>query len=148
MTTIVLWIDSNIDDQENQAYVKELKSIGSLRLKVFKDIGSAIEQLKYIEFQETKIVISDSLYSGLIKSFKENILEMYIAPKIIIFTKNKDNFIKENKDYKDDKNTFYTFGGIATTIEEVKEFLINKKTKEIKKREDVQLTFEYIDKKE
>ena len=137
MTTIVLWIDSNIDDQENQAYVKELKSIGSLRLKVFKDIGSAIEQLKYIEFQETKIIISGSLYSDLIKGFKENILEMCIAPKIIIFTKNKDNFIKENKDYKDDKNTFYTFGGIATTIEEVKEFVINKKNKEIKKQEDI-----------
>ena len=137
MTTIVLWIDSNIDNQENQEYVKELKSIGSLRLKVFKDIGSAIEQLKYIEFQETKIVISDSLYSDLIKGFKENILEMYIAPKIIVFTKNKDNFIKENKDYKDDKNTFYTFGGIATTIEEVKEFVINKKNKEIKKQEDI-----------
>ena len=123
MTTIVLWVDANIDNSENTEYVKELESIGSLRLKLFKNIEEAIEQLKYLEFQETKVIISGSFYSEFIKSFKENILKMYIAPKIIVFTKNKENFVKENKDYK--------------------------KIKEIKKQyDDVQLTFERIDKKE
>ena len=36
MTTIVLWIDANIDNEENQEYIKELNSNGSIRLKLFK----------------------------------------------------------------------------------------------------------------
>ena len=149
MTTIVLWVDANIDNSENTEYVKELESIGSLRLKLFKNIEEAIEQLKYLEFQETKVIISGSFYSEFIKSFKENILKMYIAPKIIVFTKNKENFVKENKDYSSNENVFYTFGGIATSFNEIKEFLKEKKIKEIKKQyDDVQLTFERIDKKE
>ena len=149
MTTIVLWVDANIDNSENTEYVKELESIGSLRLKLFKNIEEAIEQLKYLEFQETKVIISGSFYSEFIKSFKENILKMYIAPKIIVFTKNKENFVKENKDYSSNENVFYTFGGIATSFNEIKEFLKEKKIKEIKKQyDDIQLTFERIDKKE
>ena len=145
MATIVLWIDANIDNYENQEYVKELKLDSSIRLKLFKNIEQAIEQLKYIEFKETKIIISGIFYNEFIKKFKENILDMYIAPKIIIFTRDRENFIKLNKDYYNDK--FYSYGGIVTSFYEVKEFL---KTKEIKvrKQEDVQLTFEYIEKKE
>ena len=146
MTTIVLWIDANIDNEENKEYIKELNTNGSIRLKLFKNVESAIEQLKYIEFKETKIIISGSLYNEFIKNFKEKILEMYIAPKIIIFTKNKEDFIKLNKDYNNDK--FYIYGGIVTKFNDIKEFLKNKDKKEIKKQEDVQLTFEYIDKKE
>ncbi len=145
MATIVLWIDSSLDNDENKGYIKELKQIGSIRLKLFKNIEAAIEQLKYIEFKETKIIISGSLYSEFLKSFKENILEMYIAPKIIIFTKDKENFIKINEDYYKDINKFYTYGGIAISFNEIKEFLIDKEIKPIKKQEDLQLTFEYID---
>ena len=148
MATIVLWIDANVDDEENSSYANELELIGSLRVSKFKNIENALEQLKKIEFQETKIIISGSLYSELIKIFKENILDMYIAPKIIVFTKDKENFIHINKDYQNDKNEFFTFGGIATTFEEIKDFLMKDKFKEIKKQDDVQLTFEYIDQKE
>ena len=63
MTTIVLWIDANIDNEENKEYIKELNTNGSIRLKLFKNVESAIEQLKYIEFKETKIIISGSLYN-------------------------------------------------------------------------------------
>ena len=146
MTNIVLWIDANIDNEENREYIQELKLNGSIRLKLFKTVEAAIEQLKYIEFKETKIIITGSLYSQFVKSFKENILDMYIAPKIIIFTRDKDNFIKLNKGYNNDK--FYVYGGIVTSFDEIKEFLKNKEIKEIKKQEDDQLTFEYIDKKE
>ena len=148
MSTIVLWIDADIDNEENKEFIKELKSIGSLRLKLFSNIENAIEQLKYLEFQETKIIISDIFYSEFVKSFKENILDMYVAPKIIVYTKNKENFIQENNDYTNEENKFFTSGGIATTFNELKEFLIDKKEEEIRKQDEVQLTFDYIDKKE
>ena len=121
MTTNVLWIDANLDNYENQEYVKELKLDSSIRLKLFKNIEQAIEQLKYIEFKETKIIISGIFYNEFIKKFTENILDIYIAPKIIIFTRDRENFIKLNKDYYNDK--FYSYGGIVKSFYEVKEFL-------------------------
>ena len=127
MTTIVLWIDTYLDNTENQEYIKELNSNGSIRLKLFKNVESAIEQLKYLEFKETKIIITGSLFTEFVKSFKENILEMYLAPKIIIFTKNKEEFIKLNKDYNSDK--FYIYGGIVTSFNDIEEFLKNKEKK-------------------
>ena len=69
MTTIVLWIDANIDNKENQEYIKELNTNGSIRLKLFKNVESAIEQLKYIEFKE--IIISSSLYTEFVKNLKK-----------------------------------------------------------------------------
>ena len=148
MSIIVLWIDSNIENEENKVVINELKSIESLRLKLFKNIETAFEQLKYIEFKETKIIISEDLYSEFLKSFKEKILEMYVAPKIIIYAKNKENFIKTNKDFNNNKNKFYTFGGVATSYKELKLFLMNYKINEIKKQEDVELTIERIEQKE
>ena len=46
MATIVLWIDANVDDEENSSYANELELIGSLRVSKFKNIENALEQLK------------------------------------------------------------------------------------------------------
>ena len=44
---------------------------------------------------------------------------------------------------------FYNFGGVVENFNEVKKFLITSdKQKKFKNSDDVQLTFEYIDKKE
>ena len=72
---------------------------------------------------------------------------MCVSPKIIIFTRNKQTFIENNKDYKN--NTFYNFGGVVDTFQEVVKFLRSEsKLKKINNADDVQLTFEYIDEKE
>ena len=102
--------------------------------------------MKYIEFQETKVIISGRLYNEFVKKFKENIIDMCVAPKIIIFTQNKEKFIENNKDYQKNINLFYTYGGIATTFDEIKKFLKGEIIpQKMKKLEDIQLTFEYID---
>ena len=147
MVTTVLWIDANLDNKENSAYIKELQSIGTLRLILFQTIKEAIEQLKYFKFLKTKIIINGSLFYDFIKSFKDNILDIKLTPHIMVFTKKEENFIKENENYKDDKNIFYVFSGIATSFEGVKEFLKNKKIEYIKKQKDTQLMFAYINKK-
>ena len=141
-----IWIDENIDNEENTKYSKKLESMGLLSLKLFKEVDEAINHMKNINFQETKVIICDNLYSEFIKKFKENIIDMCVAPKIIVFTKNKEKFIKNNKEYQNNSNLFYKFGGIATTFDEIKKFLKNKnQPQKMKKSEDIQLTFEYID---
>ena len=75
MATIVLWIDADIEKEEYKKYIKDLETIGAIKIELFKNIEAAIEQLKNIEFKETKIIINDSLFSEFMKSFKENISE-------------------------------------------------------------------------
>ena len=139
-------IDENIDNEENTKYLKKLESIGLLSLKLFKEVYGAINHMKNINFLETKVIISDSLYSEFVEQFKENIRDMCVAPKIIVFTKNKEEFNKNNKEYRNNSNLFYKFGGIVTTFDEIKQFLKNEnKSQKMKKTDDIQLTFEYID---
>ena len=116
----VIWIDSNLDNEEIKYYINQLKLLGTLKLNSFKDVNQAIKYIKFIEFEETRIILSDSLYSEFINRFKENIVDICISPKIIIFTKNKNEFIRNNKDYN--KNLFYSSGGIATSSCKVKFF--------------------------
>ena len=143
----VIWIDEDLDNEKNKKYAEELNSFGSLIVRLFKNLDKAIGHLKYIEFQETKVIVSGKLYPEFVKKFKENIIDMCVAPKIIIFTRNKQTFVKSNKDYQN--NTFYNFGGVVDTFQEVVKFLRSEsELKKINNAEDVQLTFEYIDKKE
>ena len=102
--------------------------------------------MKYIEYQETNVIVSGKLYHEFVKKFKENIIDMCVAPKIIIFTKNKENFIMNNRDYQN--NTFYNFGGVVDSFQEVINFLNDeRKSVKIKNTDDKQSIFEYIDEK-
>ena len=142
----MIWIDANIDNKENVAYRKELSSIGSIRLRLAKNVDKAIKYLKNIDFHETKIIVSGRLYPEFIKSFKENIIDIYVAPKIVVFTRNKQKFLEYNKDYLDEDNIFYSSGGVATSFEEIKKLLLNECIlNKLDKPDDTLLTFEYID---
>jgi len=62
----VIWIDENIDSEENIEYSKELDSLDSINFKTFKEINEAINYLKLIQFEETKVIINGRLYSEFI----------------------------------------------------------------------------------
>jgi hypothetical protein len=145
----VIWIDSNVYNEENAQYRKELESIWYFKVKCFENIKEAINYLKEIQFVETKIVVSGRLYTEFLSKFIENLKEINVIPKIIIFAKEKESFIKNNQKYEEYINhSFYNFGGIKTTFEEIKNFLINQNygNKVYKnKEENIQMTFEYID---
>ena len=141
----VIWIDENIDSEENIEYSKELDSLDSINFKTFKEINEAINYLKLIQFEETKVIINGRLYSEFIENFKENILDMCVAPKIIVFTRSKEKFMEFNKECLAN-NPFYTFGGIATSFKEVEKFIkIKNESKNKLKFDESQFTFDYID---
>ena len=141
----VIWIDPNIDNEENTKYIKELQDINCFNIRYFKNVVDAITLIKSIRFIETNIIISGSLYSEFVEKFKENITNIFIIPKIIIFTLNKEKFLENYQNIN--SNSFFNLGGIQTSFKKIKEFLftpVNKKDIE----EENQLTFEYIDCKE
>ena len=144
----IIWIDENIENRENQGYSELLEKSQLLKNKCTK-IEEAIEILKKISFEEVKIIIAGRLYQNFVESFKQNIKDMKVAPKIIVFTMDKKSFLDYNPTYNNDDNKFYTFGGIATTFEEVKSFLQNKTEPEKNNEfEEDRLSFDYIDSKE
>ena len=82
--------------------------------------------MKSILFEETKIIVSGRLFNEFINTFKENINDICFIPKNIIFTGKEERFLGYNQDYQKIENKFYTFGGLATIIDEVKDFLKKK----------------------
>ena len=150
-----IWIDPNISNEENSGYVDNIEKNNNIKLKLFKNINEAICYMKKLEFEETKVIISGRLYIDFVKTFKENLIDMCIAPKIIIFTSNEKRFLDRNKEYPNVDN-FYHLGGIATIEDEIIEFLTNNEIKNIKKIDskniqetyESKLIFEYIDCKE
>ena len=89
---IVIWIDPQIDNEENTEYASKFKSMNFLSIKLYKNVNDAIIFMKTIHFEETKIIVSGKLFPELIRSFKEN---------------EKNNNNKANKFHKDTKPTKY-----------------------------------------
>ena len=168
MALNLIWVDSNIDNEENSAYLEILKNYVFLKVKYFKEVDEAINKIKEFEFIEIIIIISGRLYIKFIENFKKNLKDIYIIQKIIIFTGSKTKFIEYNKQYKELFNhPFYNLGGIKTSFNEVKQFILNeielyKSLNEVSSNDKIDiynnkildrddegsLTFEYIDCKE
>jgi len=149
--TNIIWIDPNVYNGENSNYFEELENIKNTKISRFTNVDDALEPIKSLKFSETTIIISGSLYTEFIKKFEENLTDIFIIPKIIIFTLNKEKFLENNKIYNDKYNSFYNLGGIQTSFSDIKNFLLKPLSKPINKKdiiEDQKLTFEYIDSKE
>ena len=163
----VIWIDENVDNFENTGYLKELNSLG-YNVQCFKNVDEGFDLVKSIKFESTKIIISGRLYFKFIQKFIDNLNEIYVIPKIIIFTRNREKFIQNNKINEDIINhPFFNFGGIRVIISDVIKFLkdeiVQNGVKRIKsdknrylnnneildnrleKKDAAKLTFEYID---
>ena len=144
----VIWIDEALESLENKEYAQKLNSFGSFETYLFTNVDQAIVNMKLIKFQQTFIIVSGKLYyPEFVEKFKDNIKDMCFAPKILIFTKNKHDFVMTSRIQN---NTFYNFGGVYDRFDDIIEFLRaeTQSKLEIKKADNVQLTFEYIDNKQ
>ena len=148
----IIWISSNENNEIINKYLKELENTIFYEANLYNSIEKSINEIKKIRFEETIIVINDNLYIEFIKKFQQEINNIYIIPKIIIFTDNKEEFINKNIEYKKIiEHPFYNSGGIKTDINEIKQFILNpicKQKLNINREDDKLLSFEYIDCKE
>ena len=148
----IIWIDAKVENEENTSYLKSLEGIANTKISCYKNIDDAVVFIKRLKFSETNIIISGRLYADFIQRLKDILGDIFIIPKIIVFTSNKEEFLKYNKDFDEKKNTFYNFGGIKTSFDEIKDFLMKPTVVEEKneknKNLENNLTFEYIDCKE
>ena len=87
--------------------------------------------IKKIKFSETNIIISVLICNEFIEKFEENWTDIFIIPKIIIFTSNKERFIENNKNYNDKYTSFYNLGGIQTSFDDIKKFILKPLSKSL-----------------
>ena len=141
----IIWIDKNVNDNENKAYLNEVNFSNTQQdinihefnndnilndIKTFIDIKSGINYLKKLKFVQVIVIISGSFFKDFIIKLKKNYKDIYVIPKIIIFTteKRKKSLIKDFNYNEKNKNNFIWFGGIKTTFEEVKYFINSQQT--------------------
>ena len=124
MKSYVQWIETDNSNTENKNYFEELTSIDSIDFKLFNDIDKAITSLISITLLEDPlIIINSNLFSEYIKKLIENKSNIKYTPKIIVFTKDKQDFIENNEEYINNNEKSYIILGIATTFEEIKKML-------------------------
>ena len=128
----IIWIDKNINNIENQSYLTILKE-GNFKIDTYKDIESGLKEIKDKKnnFKDIYVILSGLFYQDFILKFKENLKNIFVVPKFIIFTSDKELFLEKNSNIKDFiENKFYNLGGIQTLVEGVyDDFLINKSWK-------------------
>ena len=153
----LIWIDANVNNNENKSYVEQIKSFMSVNLSCFEKISEAINYIKKIEFNQTYIICSGRFYPDFIIEFKSIINDLMICPKIIIFCGNANSYLKRNKDNDilSINHPFYNSGGVKDAFEEVKDFLLQKNPKnietmsfEIIHTDEDKFNFEFISNKE
>ena len=163
----LFWIDKNIYNDENTRYYTELFSLirkspctySFFRIERFMTIPDFFKYLKFIKFEVTIFIISGSLYYDFISRFIHELNSIFVIHKIIIFTSNQNNL---SEDYRLENiiyNQFYNYGGIKTSYEEIKDFILNEikndkkyvksynNLKEDKKLNENPFIFEYVDSK-
>ena len=149
MESKVIWIDENIDNEENTTYIDDLESSFSVKITPCKNVYTAINKLKEIKFIETKVIISGKLYNEFVRMFKDSITTIFVAPKIIVFTKDKTKFLENHRNFENNDNIFYNHCGVADSLIEIIKFLKNEiVSNKINIADNARLTFEYIESKE
>ena len=152
----ILWIDPNVNNTENNFYKSYIQeNYPKTEIFSFDNVDNAIKNIKSLSFEDIFVIISGRLYKEFILKFINNLIEIKVIPKIIIFTGNRDKFIEFNKDLNKKilTNKFYFLGDIRTTFDDILNFLTsdNWKTKltlnEVKYEgeESNELTFEYVE---
>ena len=120
-----IWIDQNIDNEENKKYRIKLSHIIGLEIIPYDNISLALEYLKTLKFIPIFIIVSGRLYPEFIIAFKANIKIFTICPKIIIFTSNKQKFYEFNKEIKLDlvNHPFFN-SGVFDNYQDLKKFIL------------------------
>ena len=147
MNTFIIWLDPNIDGEENKSYFDELISYNYYVVRV-KTVEEAMKEIYNIYFKDVFIIVSGSLFLEFYNEFKANLYRISIVPKIVIFTSNAkefENSLGENK--KIIGNKFYNIGGIKTDLDQIKQFIkdysVKKNKNPIKIDEENFLNFDY-----
>ena len=160
MIDTILWVDENINNEENQFYCSEIKREYNINVDKFTDINSLYEKMMNIKFKVIMVIISGKFCEDFINRLKDEIPVLYSILITIVFTKNKDLIIellqKKYSEYLEEG--FFNIKNVVSDFNNIKNILFNLEKAEntriklgnIHKPKDYKncFNFEYIDKSE
>jgi len=125
----IIWIDENVNNEENIINLTKLRK-GNFKIETYEDIESGLNILlnkdKY--FKNIYLILGESFYIDFILKFKNNLMNIFVVPKIVILIKNEKLFKEKNSNIKDIfDNKFYNLGGIQTIFNKAVRDLISEK---------------------
>jgi len=142
-----IWIDKNIENEENKRWYKQFFTIKGIECKKCFNIDEGFNFLneKGNYFKEIFIIISGKLFNDFYKLLKDNITSIKFSPTIIIFTSIQNkvkliNQLKMNNIYYD--NDLFDKKLIFSNPRDIYNFIQNKI------QEESELTFDIIDNNE
>ena len=122
----LVWIDKNINNNENKRYQVILKDM-NFDLLALENENEGINEIKKFKFEKINVLISGSLFKNFINLIKIEKLQISCAFNIIVFTSIKGKqFLEEmcNKE-KDILNGFlFRKKNIFCSINEIQDFLL------------------------
>ena len=121
----ILWIDPNVNNEENSNYKEKLKNLGYSNIFCVTTIKEGLNILKSIKFEETFIIVSGGFYFQFTINFKEILREIYVIPKILVFTSRKKMKYLSNANNEILNKSFYNFGGYKILFEDIKNIIEN-----------------------
>jgi len=160
----ILWIDPNVNNEENLNYQENLKNLGYTKINFLSTIKEGLNILQSIKFEETFIIVSGGFYLQFINNFKKILKDIYVIPKVLVFTSRKAISYLDNGNNEIKNKSFYNFGGFQMLFEDIKNLIVSyanninfnyqikEKEKNLmigilsKEEEHNNLIFEYIDK--
>ena len=156
----ILWVDENINNEENQFYCSEINREFYISVDQYTDINSLYEKMMNIKFQVIIVIISGTLLEDFINRLKNEIPLLYSILITIVFTNHKDviiNLLKEKYSQFLDEG-FFNIKNVVSNFDDMKNILfkledeqkIKRKLGNLQKPKDYTncFNFEYIDKSE
>ena len=69
--SIIIWIDREVYNEENQDYVKEIEKLEYKKLRLFDNVNEAMDYMKSIQFEETKIICVEDYSVNLLINLRQ-----------------------------------------------------------------------------
>ena len=124
----VIWIDANAFGKEISECKAELEKFDQIRVERFIEVEKGINCLKEEEknFKKTIVITSGRLYPEFYNALKNCINNLYVIPKIIIYTSNEKNYREANKNHENPcplDDPIYNIGGVVDNKNDLKKFI-------------------------
>ena len=124
----IIWIDANVNDKPSKELRDELNKYKELEVKTFTEVKSGIYFLKdkEISYKRTIVITSGRLYPEFYKALQDCIKELYVFPKIIIYTSDASKYRLGNKSYNPPSpldDPIYNIGGVVSEKNDLKKFI-------------------------
>lgn len=124
MINNLIWIDQNVENEDNKSFIKEIKNKFKINVTIFSDIELGLNYiLNNLKFKSFLVVVSGKYFPSYIEGLNKNINNLASVPISIVFTFYKNLYTKFSICKEKIGDKFFNPGGLADSFIEIEEFI-------------------------